>query len=149
MGNTKVLAIVCVLFLLFLSCSYGPQNACEDEKVDEDKATVTANVTITPFCGIDHKVISSNSKTCSEIRLAIRRCFEQIILTSLFPRSIISIHCTVIQSDGGELPCCLNAALLAVIDAGLPILDFQIALEVGYMDNTVLLGKLSGICLTL
>ena len=93
-----------------------------------------------PFSGIEHKVVSMNSRACTEISLAIRRCFKHVIITSLYPRSVISIHCTILQSDGGELSCCLNASLLALIDAGVDIEDFQISIEVGYMDNTILLG---------
>ena len=119
---------------------YGPRNGSARVTELDEKATISTEVTIAPFSGIERKFLSSTSKMCVEISLAIRRCFEQVILTSLYPRSNISIHCTIIQSDGGELACCLNAALLAVIDAGISILDFQIALEVGYMDNTILLG---------
>ena len=82
-----------------------------------------------------------NSRICTEYAQAIRRCFEHFILTTLYPRSTISIHCTIFQADGGELSCCLNAALLAVIDAGIDILDFQVSLSVGYMDNTILFGR--------
>lgn len=119
---------------------YGPRQSPVRSAESDERASITSEVTVAPFCGIERKVVSSTSRMCVEISLAIRRCFEQIILTTLYPRSRISIHCTIIQSDGGELACCLNAALLAVIDAGISILDFQIALEVGYMDNTILLG---------
>lgn len=140
MGNTKVQAVVYFSLIRVFINRYGPRNAAMHSADADEKATISSEVTISPFCGIERKVIPSNSRTCVEISLAIRRCFEQIVLTSLYPRSDISIHCTIIQSDGGELACCLNAALLAVIDAGISIQDFQIALEVGYMDNTILLG---------
>ena len=128
-------------FYRWLFHRYGPRNSSTYASQSDEKATISADVTIAPFCGIERKVIPSSSRVCVEISLAIRRCFEQIILTSLYPRSQISIHCTILQSDGGELACCLNAALLAIIDAGISILDFQISLEVGYMDNTIILGK--------
>ena len=94
-----------------------------------------------PYSGTERKVVHMNSRICTEYAQAIRRCFEHVILTSLYPRSTISIHCTIFQADGGELSCCLNAALLAVIDAGIDILDFQVSLSVGYMDNTILFGR--------
>ena len=93
-----------------------------------------------PYCGTERKVFHMNSRICTEYAQAIRRCFEHVILTTLYPHSTISIHCTIFQADGGELPCCLNAALLAIIDAGIDILDFQVSLNVGYMDNTILFG---------
>ena len=128
------------MFIPDVYCSYGPRNIQSRSIALDDKAIICSEVTVAPFSGIERKVLSSNSRICSEISLAMNRCFEQVILTSLYPRSKISIYCTIIQSDGGELACCLNAALLALIDAGISIIDFQIALEVGYMDNTIILG---------
>ena len=48
----------------------------------------------------------------------------------------------------------LNASLLALVDAGIAVRDFQVSLEVGYMDNSILLdmnrteSRLNGIVLT-
>ncbi|CBK21384.2 uncharacterized protein [Blastocystis hominis] len=145
MGNTKVLAVV-----------YGPRDAGSKSShdIDNDKATVSAGVTMAPYCGTERRVVHMNSRICTEYAQAIRRCFEHVILTTLYPHSTISIHCTIFQADGGELPCCLNAALLAIIDAGIDILDFQVSLNVGYMDNTILFdmnyveSHLNGILLT-
>ena len=123
-----------------ISARYGPRDSGKGTARDASDAIITAEVTMAPFSGIEHKVVSMNSRACTEISLAIRRCFKHVIITSLYPRSVISIHCTILQSDGGELSCCLNASLLALIDAGVDIEDFQISIEVGYMDNTILLG---------
>ena len=97
-------------------------------------------MTTSPFATIERKTISHGNKACMEYALAISRCFKHVIITSIYPQSEIAIHCTIISADGGELACCLNAALLAVIDAGIAIIDFQVSIEVGYMDNTVIYG---------
>lgn len=126
---------------------YGPRDSGSNATRGVEKDIVSASVTMAPYCGTERRVVHMNSRICTEYAQAIRRCFEHVILTSLYQHSTISIHCTIFQADGGELPCCLNAALLAVIDAGIDILDFQVSLNVGYMDNTILFGLFFMVCL--
>lgn len=120
----------------------------------DEGAGIECDVTIAPFSHMDHKVIGKNSRMCVEYSLAMRRCFEHVVMTSLYPRSVIRISCTILQSDGGELSCILNASLLALVDAGIAVSDFQVSLEVGYMDNSILFdmnrteSRLNGIVMT-
>jgi exosome complex component RRP41 len=65
----------------------------------------------------------------------IKQTFESSILVNLFPRSQIDIYVQVLQSDGGDLAVCINAASLALIDAGIPMRDFVCACSAGYIDD--------------
>lgn len=51
--------------------------------------------------------------------------------TNSFPRQIL-------QSDGGNYSVCVNAATLAMIDAGIPMRDYVCACTVGFVDETPL-----------
>jgi exosome complex component RRP41 len=42
-------------------------------------------------------------------------------------RSQIDIFVEVLQADGGNLCACINAATLALIDAGIPLRDYVTA----------------------
>lgn len=44
----------------------------------------------------------------------------------------------ILQSDGGNYSVCVNAATLAVIDAGIPMRDYVCACTVGFVDETPL-----------
>ena len=52
-------------------------------------------------------------------------------MTTLYPRSAISIFVEVLQADGGDYAVCVNAATLALIDAGIPIRDVCCAVSCG------------------
>ena len=133
---------------------HGPSDANRFGSEMDEKACVECDVVFAPFSLMDHKRIGQNKRVSIEYALALRRCFEKVILTTIYPRSRIQISCTILQSDGGELPCLLNASLLALVNAGVAIYDFQVSLSVGYMDNTILMdmnrseAKLNGIVLT-
>lgn len=76
-----------------------------------------------------------------ELSAFIRQTFEPVILTSQFPRSQIDIYLQIFQNDGGVLQCCINAATLALIDAGIPMMDYVCACSVGCIDKEPTLGE--------
>ena len=44
---------------------------------------------------------------------------EQAIMLELMPRSELEVFIQVLQADGGERAVCVNAAMLAVANAGM------------------------------
>ncbi|RHN68533.1 putative polyribonucleotide nucleotidyltransferase, PNPase/RNase PH domain-containing protein [Medicago truncatula] len=64
---------------------------------------------------------------------------EERILTHLMPRSQIDIYVQVLQADGGTRSACINAATLALADAGIPVRDLVTSCSAGYLNSTALL----------
>ncbi|KAJ9681281.1 hypothetical protein PVL29_020251 [Vitis rotundifolia] len=75
----------------------------------------------------------------TEISLVIRQTMEACILTHLMPRSQIDIFVQVLQADGGTRSACINAATLALADAGIPMRDLVTSCSAGYLNSTPLL----------
>ncbi len=57
----------------------------------------------------------------TELAGIVRNALEGTILTELFPKAQIDVGLQVLQTDGSVLAACLNAAMLAVADAGKPL----------------------------
>uniref|UniRef100_A0A1B6KDL7 Uncharacterized protein n=2 Tax=Graphocephala atropunctata TaxID=36148 RepID=A0A1B6KDL7_9HEMI len=57
----------------------------------------------------------------------LRQALSAAIRTELYPKSQIDIFLEVLQADGGNYCACVNAATLALIDAGIPIREFVVA----------------------
>jgi len=49
----------------------------------------------------------------------------------LYPNSTITININVLSQDGALLAACINAATLALIDAGIPASDYLVACTAG------------------
>jgi exosome complex component RRP41 len=64
---------------------------------------------------------------------------EATILTHLMPRTQIDIFVQVLQADGGTRSACINAATLALADAGIPMCDLVTSCAAGYLNSTPLL----------
>ncbi len=58
----------------------------------------------------------------AELASTVRNALEETILVELFPKAQIDLGIQVLQADGSVLAACINAAMLAVADAGAPLL---------------------------
>mgnify|MGYP001575218090 FL=1 len=59
--------------------------------------------------------------------MTIANAFTTTLFTHLYPHSTIAISIQVLAQDGALLAACLNAATLALIDAGVPMPDYLCA----------------------
>lgn len=75
----------------------------------------------------------------TELSTIIRNCLEQTILLELMPSSQIDVYVQVLQADGGTRCACINAAMLAIAEAGIPVRDLMAACAAGYLDSTSIL----------
>lgn len=70
-------------------------------------------------------------KRLGEMTNALEDTFKEVIMISTFPRSEIDIFVEVLNSDGGVLAASFNAVMLALINAGIPMIDYLVAVNVG------------------
>jgi exosome complex component RRP41 len=60
-------------------------------------------------------------------------------MISTFPRSEIDIFVEILNSDGGVLAASFNAVMLALINAGIPMIDYVVAVSAGNIQGQPLL----------
>jgi exosome complex component RRP41 len=61
------------------------------------------------------------------------------VQANLYPRSQIDIFIQVLQQDGGLLHSCINGTTLALINAGIPMIDFVCAVTGGVHSTSPIL----------
>ncbi|KAM7270392.1 hypothetical protein ACFE04_029606 [Oxalis oulophora] len=127
-GNTKVIAAV-----------YGPREVQNRSQLLSDKALVRCEYSMANFSTGDRKRKPKGDRRSTEISLVIRQTMEACIMTHLMPRSQIDIFVQVLQADGGTRSACINAASLALADAGIPMSDLVTSCSAGYLNSTPLL----------
>ncbi|KAL9643506.1 hypothetical protein ABK040_010120 [Willaertia magna] len=90
---------------------YGPEASMKERG---DKAVIEVNLQTR-----ENKQIISGDNELNET--IIRETLENIILTYLYPRTLISISLQVLIDDGNLFSTCLNASVLALLDAGVAL----------------------------
>ncbi|XP_065053619.1 exosome complex component RRP41-like [Rhopilema esculentum] len=126
-GNTKAICSV-----------YGPHECVNRAKSVHDKAVVNCEYSMATFSTNYRRSRPTGDRRSTELTIALEKVFEAAIMTSIYPRSQIDIFVQVLQSDGGNLSACINAATLALIDAGIPMKDFVSACTATYANETAL-----------
>ena len=74
-----------------------------------------------------------------EFASAIKSTFEPVVQTSLYPRTQIDIYVHVLQQDGGLVQASINATTLALVCAGIPLLDLVCAVTGGVHSTSPML----------
>lgn len=120
-GQTEVIAQV-----------FGPSEG----KGRDDLAEIVVTFEYTDFSKAPH---SKDSRRGRDSEVALKRIFETAIRRELYPNSAITISITVIQDDGSCQATAINAAMLAILDAGVYINDFVTAVTTAYIADKVFL----------
>ncbi|KAK4894163.1 Exosome non-catalytic core component [Elasticomyces elasticus] len=125
-GNTKILCTVT-----------GPQEQKQGgARRESNEAKVEVEVNVAAFSGVDRKRRARGDRRSQEMQHAIASAFQTTLFTHLYPHSTIVITLHVLSQDGSLLACCLNAATLALIDAGIPMSDYISACTVASSPTT-------------
>lgn len=80
---------------------------------------------------MDRRRRGKSDKRVQELQTTVNQAFQSHLFTHLYPRSTISIALHVLTLDGALLAACLNAASLALVDAGVPMPSILAALTSG------------------
>lgn len=99
-GETKVLAAV-----------YGPKAGT---KKNENPEKACIEIIWKPKTG-------QIGKQEKENEMIVRRTLQSICVLTLNPNTTTSVIIQVVNDDGGLLPCAINAACAALVDAGIPL----------------------------
>ncbi|XP_013191001.1 exosome complex component RRP41 [Amyelois transitella] len=114
-GNTKVLAAV-----------YGPHQAAKS-KSSNDGVVVNCQYSMATFSTGERKNRPRGDRKSQEMSMHLRQALTAAIKTELYPRSQIDVYVEVLQADGGAYCACVNAATLALTDAGIPLRAYACA----------------------
>ena len=124
-GNTRVMAAV-----------YGPREVTNRMEALPDRALIKAELSSASFSASERKGKLRHDRRANELALLVQEAFEAAVLVQLFPNSQIDIFLQILQVDGGRTAAAINAATLALIDAGVSMRDFVVCCHAGFVENT-------------
>lgn len=126
-GGNKVIAAV-----------YGPREVHPRHMQKSTSAVVRYKYNMASFSVEDRKRPGPDRRSI-EVSKVSREALEPVIFQEYFPRSAIDIFVEVLQADAGTRTAGINAASLALADAGIPMKSLVSACAVGKVDDTLVL----------
>lgn len=117
---------------------FGPREMHPKHASRPDRSVVRINYRMSTFSVNDYKK-SFPSRREKEISKVLSEAFESVVLTKMFPRSVIDAHVQIFESDGGTRTAAAIAISAALADAGIPMRDLTGAIASGLYEDTVCL----------
>uniref|UniRef100_A0A2A4JQM9 Putative exosome complex component RRP41 n=1 Tax=Heliothis virescens TaxID=7102 RepID=A0A2A4JQM9_HELVI len=115
-GSTKVLVAV-----------YGPHQACKT-KILPNAVALNCKISIARFAtAMRSDPTVSDDRKVNEMSKNLKQALLAVLKAELYPRSQIDVYVEVLQDDGNAFCASVNAACLALIDAGIPINEYVTA----------------------
>ena len=126
-GANKVLAAV-----------YGPREAHPRRMQLAGKAVIRYRYNMQSF-SVEDRARPGPSRRSSEISKVSREAFEPVLFAADYPKAAIDIFVEVLQADAGTRTAAINAASLALVDAGIPMRGLVSACAAGKVDGKIVL----------
>jgi exosome complex component RRP41 len=127
MGKNKILAAV-----------YGPREMHPKRFSKPDRAVLRARYHMAPF-SVDPRRSPAPSRRDTEISMVLGESLEPAVFLDRYPRSVIDVYVEIIQASGGTRCASINAAAVALVDAGIPMRDLVASCAAGVWDGELVL----------
>jgi exosome complex component RRP41 len=127
LGNTTAIAGV-----------YGPRTVHPKHAEESERAILRTKYNMAPFSTTTRNR-PGYSRRSSEISMIIREALSGVIFLEEFPKTAIDVHIEVLQADASTRCVALNAAVLALADAGVPMRDLVASCAAGKVNGHVVL----------
>lgn len=121
-GHTRVLAAI-----------YGPREPRVRSDATADRAQIRCDVSVANFASVRRR--RGGDRRAQAVAAIVQRVFEGVVLLDSYARSQIDIYVQVLQNDGGLVVAAVNAATLALVNAGVAMSDLVVGCSVGFVDT--------------
>ena len=126
-GKNKILAGV-----------FGPRDVHPKHMADSDTGILRCRYHMSPFSVTERKNPAPSRREI-EISKVIKEAFQPAVILKDFPRTVVDVFIEVLQADGGSRCAALDAASVALADAGIPMRDMVSACAAGKVADQIVL----------
>lgn len=126
-GKNKILAGV-----------FGPRDVHPKHMANQDSGILRCRYHMSPFSVTERKNPAPSRREI-EISKVIKEALQPAVILKDFPRTVVDVFIEVLQADGGTRCAALDAASVALVDAGIPMRDIVCACAAGKVADKIVL----------
>lgn len=124
-GNSKAIAAV-----------YGPRQLYPQHLQNPEKCLLRCYYDMTSFSVTERKKPGPNRRSL-EISFVTTKALEPVLQLEAYPNSVIDVFIMIIQADASTRCAGINAAAMALANAGLPMTELVSAVSIGKIGNAI------------
>ncbi len=126
-GKNKILAGV-----------FGPRDVHPKHMADQDSGILRCRYHMSPFSVTERKNPAPSRREI-EISKVIKEALQPAVILKDYPRTVTDVFIEILQADGGSRCAALDAASVALADAGIPMRDMVAACAAGKVADQIVL----------
>ncbi len=113
---------------------FGPREMFPRRLQEFGRACLKCRYLMAPF-STDERARPGPSRRSKEISMVVRNALEPAIFLEDYPKAAIDVYIDIIQADSGTRTAGINAASVALADAGVPMRGLVAAVAVGKING--------------
>ncbi len=117
---------------------YGPREMHPKRFSKPNMGVLRCRYHMAPF-SVDPRRSPAPSRRDQEISMVMTDAIEPALFLERYPRSVIDVYAEIIEADGGTRCASINAAAVALADAGIPMKDLVSSCAAGKYDGKIVL----------
>ncbi|MFC2143412.1 exosome complex exonuclease Rrp41 [Candidatus Aenigmatarchaeota archaeon] len=117
---------------------FGPRVVHPKHAEEAEKAILRTKYNMAPFSTTTRNR-PGHSRRGIEISMVTRESLSSAIFLEEFPKTAIDVHIEILQADASTRCVGINAAALALADAGVPMRDIVVSCSAGKVDGKIVL----------
>lgn len=136
--NANGSALVQLGKTLAVAAVYGPRELHPKHLQVADKALLHTIYMMAPFSTTE-RVRPGPSRRTQEICKVTREALEPVVFLEEFPKATIDVYINILHADAGTRTAGINAASVALADAGIPMRDLVASIAAGKIGDECML----------
>jgi len=121
-----------------IAAVYGPRSLFPRHLQESESGIIQFKYDMATF-SVDDRKRPGPSRRETEISKVARLAIEPVLFLKNYPKTTVDVFVEILQADGSTRVTAINAASLALADAGVPMRDLVVGLSGGKVDDTLIL----------
>jgi exosome complex component RRP41 len=117
-----------------IAAVYGPKKMHPQHAQDPKKGTLRCAYNMLSF-SVEDRIRPGPSRRSTEISKITQWALEPVLLIDQFPNQVIDVHINILQASASTRCAGINAAIMALAHAGIPMKNIVSSISVGKIDK--------------
>src|SRR4030042_1995118 len=117
-----------------IAAVYGPKKMHPQHAQNPEKGTLRCNYSMLSF-SVTERIRPGPSRRSTEISKITEWALEPILMIKKYPNMVIDVHINILQADASTRCAGINAAALALAQAGIPMKSLVSSVSIGKLDK--------------
>ena len=119
-----------------IAAVYGPKKMHPQHSQDPEKGTLRCTYNMLSF-SVDDRIKPGMSRRSMEISKITEWALKPIVMIDDFPGNVVDVYINVIQANASTRCAGINAAVMALAHAGIPMKSMVTSVSIGKLDKQI------------